>query len=337
MSNGRINTKFLESTTTSSTPVLAVPSISSRPNAIDNDYGYRKNRPPPSILVHYNAEPIDGSSPHHDRGFVPITTYRPVFSSTTPTPIAASLTPTSTALPPISSSTPVSFISSPITTPQPPISLSPSPNTVPAKYFEPPQYNNNNSPIIRIKPYPAQPTPIAAYTIDQINNELRQPIPSAISLDDVGPSAPFAPIVVTSPVTTSFGGPSTISPIASTTASIVPHYNRRLPYHSRDGKRPIPYYQPNQLDIGNGIDEIRKYDRYNARTPNGFGYFLPRQYHEETYHDANVNNRDGSFGYIDPFGIRRVVYYHAAPDTGFKVRKNNRYVGFNAKPYDSKK
>lgn len=177
-----------------------------------------------------------------------------------------------------------------------------------------------------------QSTPIAAYTIDQINNELRQPIPSAISLDDVGPSAPFAPIVVTSP--TSFGGSSTISPISSTAAAL-PQYNRQLPYN-RD-KRPIAYYQPNQLDIGNGIDELRKYDRYNARTPNGFGYFLPRHYHEETYHEANPNNRDGSFGYIDPFGIRRVVYYHASPDGGFKVRKNNRYVGFNAKPYDSKK
>lgn len=118
----------------------------------------------------------------------------------------------------------------------------------------------------------------------------------------------------------------------------MPQYNRRLPYNYRGAnKRPIAYYQPNELDVGNGIDDLRKYDRYTARTPNGFGYFLPRHYHEETYHEANANNRDGSFGYIDPFGIRRVVYYHASPDGGFKVRKNNRYVGFNAKPYDSKK
>lgn len=323
-----------------------MPSITRRPNpnAIDNDYGYRKNRPP-SILVHYNAEPIDGSVRHSlNTGYVPITTYRPIFSTTTPAPkpIASSLTPTSTVLPPISSSTSVSFVSSPITTPQPPIA-SPSPLTLPSKYFEAPQYYNtaDNSPIIRIKPYSSQPAPIAAYTIDQINNELRQPIPSAISLDNVGPSVPFAPIVVTSPVSTSgFGGSSTISPIASTAASVVPQYNsRRLPYNRGGGasKRPIAYYQSNQLDVGNSIDELRKYDRYNARTPSGFGYFLPRQYHEETFRDANPNNRDGSFGYIDPFGIRRVVYYHASPDSGFKVRKNNRYVGFNAKPYDSKK
>lgn len=309
-----------------------MPSIRPNPNAIDNDYGYPKGRP--TILVRYNAEPIDGSS-LLNRGYVPITTYRPIFSSTTPSPSPSSPTPTSTVLPPISSSTAVSYISSAITTPQPPIAV-PTPITVPSTYFEPPQhqqqrYNSDsgdNSPIIRIKPYS---TPIAAYTIDQINNELRQP-PSAISLDDVGPSVPFAPIVVTSP--SSYGGPSsTLSPISST-AAIVPQYNRRLPYHSRDKR---PYYQPNQFDIGNGIDDLRKYDRYNARTPNGFGYFLPRQYHEETYHEANVNNRDGSFGYIDPFGIRRVVYYHASPESGFKVRKNNRYVGFHAKPYDSKK
>lgn len=333
--NGRINTKFLESTTTSSTPVLSVPSIRPNPNAIDTDYGYPKGRP--SILVRYNAEPIDGSL--LNSGYVPVTTYRPFFSSTTPSPSPSSPTPTPTVLPPISSSTAVSFISSPITTPQPPIAV-PSPITVPSTYFEPPQqpqqqYNSdaNNSPIIRIKPYS---TPIAAYTIDQINNELRQPIPSAIALDDVGPSAPFAPIVVTS--STGYGESSTISPIASTAAG-VPQYTRRLPFINRgEAKRPVAaFYQPNQLDVGNGIDELRKYDRYNARTPNGFGYFLPRHYHEETYREANPNNRDGSYGYIDPFGIRRVVYYRASPDGGFKVRKNNRYVGFHAKPYDSKK
>lgn len=288
--------------------------------------------------MHYNAEPIDGSNVLN-RGYIPVTTYRPVFSSTTPTP--SSPIPTSTVLPPIGSSSTPAYLSSPITTPQPPIAVS-SPITVPSKYFELPQYNaNDDSPIIRIKPYTLQSTPIAAYTIDQINNELRQPNPSPISLDDVGPSAPFTPIVVTSP--TSFGDrSSTISPISSTDAAVESQYNRRLPFN-RGGvvdKRPIAYYGPNQWDIsGNGIDELRKYDRYNARTPNGFGYFLPRHYHEETYREvnANANARDGSFGYIDPFGIRRVIYYHASPDGGFKVRKNNRYVGFNAKPYDSKK
>lgn len=66
-------------------------------------------------------------------------------------------------------------------------------------------------------------------------------------------------------------------------------------------------------------------------TANGFRYFLPRQYQEEV--SNNDGSRDGSFGYVDPFGIRRVVYYNAGQN-GFIHRKNNRYVGFNSTPYD---
>lgn len=66
---------------------------------------------------------------------------------------------------------------------------------------------------------------------------------------------------------------------------------------------------------------------------NGFKYFLPRQYHEEQS-SADGRDRTGSFGYIDPFGIRRVIYYNTSPERGFVHRKNNRYVGFNATPYD---
>ena len=68
-------------------------------------------------------------------------------------------------------------------------------------------------------------------------------------------------------------------------------------------------------------------------TSNGFQYYLKRQYHEEE-HDKTGNNI-GSFGYIDPFGIRRVIYYKTDPQNGgFLHRKNNRYVGFAATPYD---
>lgn len=66
---------------------------------------------------------------------------------------------------------------------------------------------------------------------------------------------------------------------------------------------------------------------------NGFKYYLPRHYHEEQS-DSTGDTRAGSFGYVDPFGIRRVVYYNTAPGTGFVHRKNNRYVGLNAEPYD---
>ena len=68
-------------------------------------------------------------------------------------------------------------------------------------------------------------------------------------------------------------------------------------------------------------------------TANGFQYYLKRHYHEEE--QDKTGNNIGSFGYIDPFGIRRVIYYKTDPQNGgFIHRKNNRYVGFAATPYD---
>lgn len=68
-------------------------------------------------------------------------------------------------------------------------------------------------------------------------------------------------------------------------------------------------------------------------TANGFQYYLKRHYHEEEREPAG--DSVGSFGYIDPFGIRRVIYYKTDPQTGgFVHKKNNRYVGFQATPYD---
>ncbi|VVC98232.1 unnamed protein product [Leptidea sinapis] len=64
---------------------------------------------------------------------------------------------------------------------------------------------------------------------------------------------------------------------------------------------------------------------------NGFRYYLPKQYHEE---QSDSDEKTGSFGYVDPFGIRRVIYYNSSPGRGFQVRKNNRYVGHDATPYD---
>lgn len=84
--------------------------------------------------------------------------------------------------------------------------------------------------------------------------------------------------------------------------------------------------------IGNGYDPQYPYYDGVSVTNDGFRYYLPRQYHEEQ--NLPGDKRDGSFGYIDPFGIRRVIYYNTAPGTGFQHRKNNRYVGFDATPYD---
>uniref|UniRef100_A0AAG5DFL7 Uncharacterized protein n=1 Tax=Anopheles atroparvus TaxID=41427 RepID=A0AAG5DFL7_ANOAO len=88
---------------------------------------------------------------------------------------------------------------------------------------------------------------------------------------------------------------------------------------------------PEQESAVRRSDESHPYDGV-AVTNDGFRYYLPRQYHEER--NSGSDTRDGSFGYIDPFGIRRVVYYNTGPNKGFVHRKNNRFVGFNATPYD---
>ncbi|KXJ71488.1 hypothetical protein RP20_CCG020463 [Aedes albopictus] len=100
------------------------------------------------------------------------------------------------------------------------------------------------------------------------------------------------------------------------------------PTFNRDLLEPPPNYgqryQPNRRSD-------HTYDGVSV-TNNGFQYYLPRQYHEEA--NSGSSTREGSFGYIDPFGIRRVVYYNTGPGKGFVHRKNNRFVGFNSTPYD---
>ncbi|KAH8302419.1 hypothetical protein KR044_006369 [Drosophila immigrans] len=80
----------------------------------------------------------------------------------------------------------------------------------------------------------------------------------------------------------------------------------------------------------NSLEAAAPYDGVGT-TRNGFRYVLPKQYHEEATVEGK---RAGSFGYVDPFGIRRVVYYNAAPGRGFVHRNNNQFVGANGAPYD---
>lgn len=105
-------------------------------------------------------------------------------------------------------------------------------------------------------------------------------------------------------------------------------YNPNSYRHADDWLR----RQRSNVRLGNGYTP--QFATYNgaALTKNGFQYYLPKQYHEEKTKD--LNDRTGSFGYIDPFGIRRVIYYNTAPGEGFHIRKNNRYVGHDATPYD---
>lgn len=90
--------------------------------------------------------------------------------------------------------------------------------------------------------------------------------------------------------------------------------------------------QKGGIRLGDGYTpQFPGYDGVAFRR-NGFRYYLPKQYHEEVTGEAN--DRTGSFGYVDPFGIRRVIYYNTSPGEGFNIRKNNRYVGHDATPYD---
>lgn len=281
----------------------------------------------PAVYIRPHSEPFDSQT------YIPPT----IVPSTTPSPLY--ITPESTYLP---SSTPSSVFSRPIVVPSqdnlPPLydnnALQPiavyEPSSTPASPTEnygPPIAIYNNEPlpnsltrnrfngfnVVSSTPAPIYPAPtLAGPTIEQINNELEPP--------RFYPSSTVAP---------------DYSPISSTTARPSvdggqPLFNRGTYYNNR----PYPY-QP-QIEVNNGLGDgynpqFPYYDGVSA-TRNGFGYFLRRQYHEEDNRDPD--RRDGSFGYVDPFGIRRAVYYNTSPEKGFHIRKNNRYVGHNATPYD---
>lgn len=108
---------------------------------------------------------------------------------------------------------------------------------------------------------------------------------------------------------------------------------------STEAPRPVtfrPYYNLNVVSSGfqYGDRNPHKDVEYDgvSLTHDGFKYYLPKHYHEEE--GSSSSHRAGSFGYVDPFGIRRVIYYNTSPEKGFVHRKNNRYVGFDAPPYD---
>lgn len=112
-----------------------------------------------------------------------------------------------------------------------------------------------------------------------------------------------------------------------------PLYTTIIKAGSRHNQNSVNPYYGNKLYAANKklYEESPNYDNISV-SRNGFRYYLPQQYHEEE--NSTENKRVGSFGYIDPFGIRRVIYYNTSPEVGFVHRKNNRYVGFNDTPYD---
>ncbi|XP_015366850.1 PREDICTED: uncharacterized protein LOC107163787, partial [Diuraphis noxia] len=188
--------------------------------------------------------------------------------------------------------------------------------------------------------------PVAGSSSRSVASQFRRPQPTSTA-SPIGDYYSVRPVDVNSIAANADGGDgdddarrpyrrrSSSSTVATVTASTAgehqPLYEQPLKPHTfRPAYRkvvdmsarttPGPLAEQEQYD---GVSFVR----------NGFKYYLPRHYHEEQSDDAG-DTRAGSFGYVDPFGIRRVVYYNTAPGTGFVHRKNNRYVGLDAEPYD---
>lgn len=109
-----------------------------------------------------------------------------------------------------------------------------------------------------------------------------------------------------------------------------PYFNPSDSYYSPSDSKRV-YDSVGAAQYSSPSEQFPLYDGVSM-THNGFRYYLPRHYHEEE--SLPGEKRAGSFGYVDPFGIRRVIYYNTEPGSGFVHRKNNRYVGFNSTPYD---
>ncbi|KAI8428848.1 hypothetical protein MSG28_007495 [Choristoneura fumiferana] len=162
------------------------------------------------------------------------------------------------------------------------------------------------------------------------------------SIDSSTPTYDFRPTVP--PITASEASPSPHSYDydSSNTNTIDDGYyaSDSTPYKRVDLYNPNSYRHADAwiqrqragAAIGDGYTpQFPGYDGIAFRR-NGFRYYLPKQYHEEE--NGSSDERTGSFGYVDPFGIRRVIYYNTSPGQGFQIRKNNRYVGHEATPYD---
>lgn len=240
-------------------------------------------------------------------------TYLPAVSST-PRPYFPASTPSSTYLPPVSS-TPRPYF--PASTPRPyypsPSTTRPSfPSSTARPYFP---ASSSAKPFVVVSS-----TPSPAYA-SSASAALPDATPSPIRNDEASSySSPSAPLRSARPHPfhrgyTGYSGNLYDHPTAPQAVPPRRGYISELPgSYDASSNSVIPEYD--------GI----------AVTHNGFRYYLPRQYQEEE--NLPGDQRAGSFGYIDPFGIRRVIYYNSSPGSGFQVRKNNRYVGFNATPYD---
>ncbi|XP_055378754.1 mucin-5AC [Condylostylus longicornis] len=240
------------------------------------------------------------------------------------------------------------------------------PIAVPSQTYLPPHSDNRNRDE-QIKPIAvisSTPSPISSKDAAYISSTLIPPLSSPTPFSTAKPaykstSTPYYSTTYRSNYPISSVSPSdyhnhisTIQPIHSTTSrpnyesptigSIVPIEDNDITVKPLYSRQPIASIDDSYKlrvapleynnNLGSGYDpQFPEYDGISLNR-NGFSYYLPKQYHEEDNRDPNY--RRGSFGYIDPFGIRRVTYYNTAPGEGFVHRKNNRYVGHDATPYD---
>ncbi|XP_073840827.1 uncharacterized protein [Musca autumnalis] len=190
--------------------------------------------------------------------------------------------------------------------------------SIPSIEMAPPLETRRRRPIRPIAIAPANPAPIAA-------NEL-------VKNTGYHYSTP-APFVTAAPKAGYYYGP------AQSQSNPTQQPPQSLPYdvNALEGLLPPlpPLYQRQRVPLTpHGYGTRLTAPEYNdvTVTRNGFRYVLPHQYHEEE--QLNESKKAGSFGYVDPFGIRRVVYYNASPQKGFIHRNHNQYVGLGATPYD---
>lgn len=189
------------------------------------------------------------------------------------------------------------------------------------------------SPVANIPSNPST-TPLPTHVSSTTPSSISTTTQSNIYLpptNNYGPSTPSNQYIPAPPA-------STLSPPLTSNAVDYPDYSGAPQYEHYSKPFVNPYLYQNgptyPIDkkgntfnghmnkLGNGYDpQYPEYDGVSV-TNDGFRYFIPRAYHEEQ--SLPGNTKSGSFGYIDPFGIRRVIYYNASPEKGFQHRKNNR-------------
>ncbi|XP_017786818.1 PREDICTED: cell surface glycoprotein 1 [Nicrophorus vespilloides] len=252
-------------------------------------------------------------------------------------PTTNQLVSTTTQSPPTVSSTPATNLYTPSSTPYPADVYTPSSTPAPALYIPPSTPAVNEQTQYTASPTPKTPTINPYESIPSTYLSTPSPFTPPVTETNYIPSTQSPPtIYITSKP--QFNTQPTIAPaINSNSLDYSPqyeHYDQNPYIHHNGPTYPIDrhgntYHGLNQ--IGNGYDpQYPSYDGVSV-TNDGFRYYIPRAYHEEQ--NVGEDNKAGSFGYIDPFGIRRVIYYNAGAN-GFQHRKNNRYVGFDATPYD---